>query len=199
MSGTSQYSGTIPAAYLTSFGTRYFIHAVDLSGNVSETEPADITVADNAGPQMPGTPVAAPSAEGYRLTWSASPDADVAGYRVYLGKTAQTMTLYEDLGLVTWILLDETHGDDLISVSAYDSTGHESLKTEPVKVKQCLMADIDCNSQVDLADAILCLKILSGIPVNTDIFLTADVNSNGKIGMEEAVYILRDVSGINGK
>ncbi|MGE0086223.1 MAG: Ig-like domain-containing protein, partial [Desulfococcaceae bacterium] len=71
MSGTAartgQYSGTIPSAYLTSFGTRYFIRAVDLSGNVSETEPADITVADNAGPQMPGTPVAAPSAEGYRL------------------------------------------------------------------------------------------------------------------------------------
>ncbi len=196
---TGQYSASIPAAYLTSFGTRYFIRAADISGNVSESEAVDISVTDNAGPQMPGTPVAAPSAEGYRLTWSASPDADVAGYRVYLGGTAQSMTLHEDMGPVTWILLDESRGDDLISVSAYDSTGNEGPKTEAVKVKQCLMADIDCNSRIDLADAVLCLKILSGIPVSSDIFLTADVNSNGKIGMEEVVYILRDVAGMNGK
>jgi hypothetical protein len=186
----SQYVGTIPITHLTSFGTRYFIRAMDLSGNVTETEPADITVLDNVGPIIPGNPVAAPSVEGFNLSWPAALDADTAGYRVYLGMSADALILFENTGMMTWIALDNTHGDALIAVAAYDSAGNEGPKTDAVKVSQCIMADIDCNGKVDLADAILCLELLSGKPAD-GISLSADVNKDLKIGEEEAIYILR--------
>ena len=52
--------------------------------------------------------------------------------------------------------------------------------------------DINDDESVDLRDAILGLKILSGISVeNETISLDADINSDERIGMEEVVYILR--------
>jgi len=49
---------------------------------------------------------------------------------------------------------------------------------------------------VDLADAILALRILAGIPVTEAINLNADVNGDKKIGMEEVIFILQKVSGL---
>ncbi len=57
------------------------------------------------------------------------------------------------------------------------------------------MGDIDGNDVVDLADAILALKILCGIDIGDQkIFIDADVNGDGKIGIEEVVYILQKIA-----
>ena len=58
--------------------------------------------------------------------------------------------------------------------------------------------DMNGNGVIDLADAILALRVLAGIPVTDTINLNADVNSDKKIGIEEVIYILQKVSGVRG-
>jgi len=55
--------------------------------------------------------------------------------------------------------------------------------------------DINGDAAVDLSDAILALRILSGIDTgDTKIFSGADISGDGRIGIEELVYILQKVS-----
>jgi len=55
-----------------------------------------------------------------------------------------------------------------------------------------LPGDVDGNGKVELADAVLALKIMAGITISPEqtVKLGADVNGDGKIGMAEVVYIL---------
>jgi len=55
--------------------------------------------------------------------------------------------------------------------------------------------DLNHQNGVDLADAILALKVVSGLNPS-GIFFDADVNSDGKIGLAEVVYILQTVAGL---
>jgi hypothetical protein len=56
--------------------------------------------------------------------------------------------------------------------------------------------DLNGDKTVDLADAVVALRIAAGIvPVN-GVNLEADVNGDDKIGMPEVVYILQKVSGL---
>ncbi len=60
-----------------------------------------------------------------------------------------------------------------------------------VHVSVIIPGDIDNSKAVDLGDAILSLKLLTGTNTNDDnISLCADVNEDGRIGAEEAIYIL---------
>ncbi len=71
-----------------------------------------------------------------------------------------------------------------------------STNLNPQKVVfMCLPGDVDGSGTVDLTDAIIALRIVSGIRV-TDVSVCADVNGDGKIGMEEVVYILQKVAGL---
>jgi len=57
-----------------------------------------------------------------------------------------------------------------------------------------IMGDIDNNNAVDLADAIMALRVLAGI---TDLkVVIADVNGDNRIGLEEVVYILQKAAGL---
>ncbi|QTA80025.1 Uncharacterized protein dnl_23110 [Desulfonema limicola] len=56
--------------------------------------------------------------------------------------------------------------------------------------------DLDKNGTVDLSDAVIALKICTGIDPETEFFMAGDVNRDSKIGMEEVVYIIQDVAGI---
>jgi parallel beta-helix repeat protein len=55
--------------------------------------------------------------------------------------------------------------------------------------------DLNGVGGVDLADAIIALKIVAGINVG-NIAAGADVNSDNKIGLEEVIYILQKVAGL---
>jgi len=52
--------------------------------------------------------------------------------------------------------------------------------------------DVDGNGKIELADAVLALKIMAGFTISAPqaVNLNADVNGDGKIGMAEVVYIL---------
>ncbi len=55
--------------------------------------------------------------------------------------------------------------------------------------------DVNHLGGVNLEDAILALKVITGIN-NTEVFTDADVNNDGKIGIQEAIYILQVVAEI---
>jgi hypothetical protein len=55
--------------------------------------------------------------------------------------------------------------------------------------------DVNGDGNVNLADAIMVLKVLAGLePAGLN--LGADVNADGRIGLAELVYILQDVAGL---
>ena len=51
-------------------------------------------------------------------------------------------------------------------------------------------------SALGLQDVIVCLRILSGIPVSSSEIIITDISKDGRIGMEECVYILQVVAGL---
>ncbi|MCP4344204.1 MAG: tandem-95 repeat protein [Desulfobacterales bacterium] len=73
------------------------------------------------------------------------------------------------------------------------SANSTSTKAFMLTVGTVQDGDVDNNGTVDMADAIIVLKILAGIHV-ADINMGADVNSDYKIGIHELYYILRYVA-----
>lgn len=55
--------------------------------------------------------------------------------------------------------------------------------------------DLNHLNGVDLADAVLALKVICGLNPS-GVFLDADVNGDGKIGLAEVIYILQKVAGL---
>ncbi len=59
-----------------------------------------------------------------------------------------------------------------------------------------LKGDLDGDKAVDLGDAILGLRILSGFALPQGVQMAGDLNRDGVIGMPEAVYILQYLAGL---
>jgi len=63
-------------------------------------------------------------------------------------------------------------------------------------IESDVIGDVSGNRIVDLTDAVLCLKILAGLPLEGQtVNLVADVDGGWEIGLEEAIFILRKVGG----
>lgn len=58
-----------------------------------------------------------------------------------------------------------------------------------------LAGDLNGDGIIDVADAVLCLKLLAGMPV-ANVNLGGDANGSRKIGLEEALYILQCIGGL---
>ena len=57
--------------------------------------------------------------------------------------------------------------------------------------------DLNGDDIVDLADAILALRIVSGVDVSGEtINMGADVDGDDRIGLQEVLYILQEVAGL---
>ncbi len=54
--------------------------------------------------------------------------------------------------------------------------------------------DINNDGIIDLTDAVLANRILTGLELNGEIFTKADVNDDGSIGLPEAIYILQSIA-----
>ncbi len=92
------------------------------------------------------------------------------------------------------------YGSAVITLKATDSDGLIGTASIAVQVSNqlppgTLAGDIDGNGFVDLADAIVVLRILNNISVSY-VNQNADVNGDGKIGIEELIYILQKVAGL---
>jgi len=64
-----------------------------------------------------------------------------------------------------------------------------NINVEPVK------GNVNDDTNIDLKDAVLTLKALTGTDIqNNELSLAADINNDSRIGIEEAVYILKGIS-----
>ena len=80
-------------------------------------------------------------------------------------------------------------------------TGKEAIvrlvQTATDDSEPIIKGDINADGNVDLADAIVALKLMTRVNIaGQDITVGADVNGDGKIGLEEVIYILQKVSGV---
>ena len=62
------------------------------------------------------------------LSWSASPDADVAGYNIYFGNRSHTYTAHVNAGNVLTVTITNLEANTVyyFGATAFDSSGHES-------------------------------------------------------------------------
>ena len=64
-------------------------------------------------------------------------------------------------------------------------------------LKNLDMGDLDCDGNVSLKDAILALKMVSGLDTDGDVSVVpADVNSDSVLGLAEAIYVMQAVAGL---
>jgi predicted outer membrane repeat protein len=56
------------------------------------------------------------------------------------------------------------------------------------------IGDINYDGNVDLADVIIALQVLSGVGTSSTVYKEADANLDSKIGLEEVIYVLQNVS-----
>lgn len=113
--------------------------------------------------------------------------------------TVQSATGYYE-GLIDRLIFN---GEYAITINAVDT--QEYLREQPIKTSitksdgvQCHQPDLTLDGTIDLADAILGLKILSGAPYGENPEgnyekLDIDMGGNQYIGLEEVVYILSSV------
>ncbi len=84
-----------------------------------------------------------------------------------------------------------------ISMGRYpDGTGSFVEMTPTYSATNIIKGDVDGNSAVALEDAILALKITSGITPSSAIYTGADVDGDKKIGLPEAIYALKTVAAL---
>lgn len=85
-----------------------------------------------------------------------------------------------------------------VSTGIKDLAGNSLAANYDWTFKTVLTGDINGDASVDLADAILVLRSLSGLPaegIRVDYAASGvDVNGDGKVGMPELLYILQKVS-----
>jgi hypothetical protein len=59
-----------------------------------------------------------------------------------------------------------------------------------------LPGDVDGNQAVNMADAILALRILAGMNSGITVNMGGDVNGDGRIGFAEALYVIQFEAGL---
>lgn len=116
-----------------------------------------------------------------------APDGSKQFTTVETGRFQAQSIAMDSLGNLHIVYYDEIRGDLKYAQLIYN--------TPPPPVT----GDINKDNQVDLADVILALKVVSGQDpeVRSD-YISAgiDVGGDNKVGLEEALYSLRDISGL---
>ncbi|MFW5639868.1 MAG: dockerin type I domain-containing protein, partial [Thermodesulfobacteriota bacterium] len=80
-----------------------------------------------------------------------------------------------------------------INLEAKDPSGKVGTVSFDLIARAVRAGDVNNNGTVDLTDAILALKVLSGMsPTGVD--SRADVNNDDRIGLPEVIYILQYVA-----
>jgi len=104
-----------------------------------------------------------------------------------------TFSLLSNISYSNWAVLNDLTKSVNITIAAYDDSGNEGNKLDPIIISPCNTGDIDCNGILDLDDIIQTLKIISNI--KTDRYIYKEANVDGfYIGMDELIFLLEQVS-----
>ena len=78
------------------------------------------------------------------------------------------------------------------------STGNgiELISSAPDSVQTPTTGDFNGDGEVNLADALLGLKVLSEGNLTTDLYPQAKIHEDGGIGLRGVLYVLQKVSGL---
>jgi hypothetical protein len=87
----------------------------------------------------------------------------------------------------TWDILVTANNNGTPTIQTFRLTATTRPSTSP--------GDLNGDTVVNLADAILALQIVVGMPIQT-VLETAAVTGNGKIGLQEVIFILQNVAGM---
>ncbi|MEA3486082.1 MAG: dockerin type I domain-containing protein [Thermodesulfobacteriota bacterium] len=96
---------------------------------------------------------------------------------------------YDNAGRLT----GADYGSSKTIAYTYDNNGNMLQRVVITNIVS--PGDVDDSRDINLADAIIALKIMTGIN-SSESHSGADVNGDGKIGLSEAIYILQKVSGV---
>jgi hypothetical protein len=134
--------GTYSAVvYIVDSGPNNYSNTIRVPVNltVTGTQPPVPPPAPNPPPSPPfGTPFLPPSppppppAKSATITWSANTEADLAGYRVYVGKASGVYNVgtFEVVGRTSFTVPNLVVGTTYVfAVTAFDKTGQESTKS----------------------------------------------------------------------
>ncbi len=92
-------------------------------------------------------------------------------------------------GLIRWI--PDGPGKFNVSVQALNVAGYDIQNFEIDVIQR---GDLNVDSEVDIKDLILVLKILSSISIDGPLDLKADPNGNSQIGIQDAIWILQKIA-----
>lgn len=84
--------------------------------------------------------------------------------------------------------------ENLTTVDGLDYYRETMGRATPVQI--IYSGDVDGDFDVDLTDAILSMKILTGVPLAQKIGEDADVNGDERIGTEDEIYIMQNAAGL---
>jgi YD repeat-containing protein len=105
------------------------------------------------------------------------------------GRCALGLTVnyqYDDLYRLTRV----EQSDGIVTEYQYDGAGNRVSRV----IMVIIAGDINGDSIVTLADAVMTMQIVSGITPGPAIFQSAKVTGDDRVGLTEAIYILQKVS-----
>ena len=175
---------------------QWFIHvqAKDLAGNLSEVINVS-AILDNQPPDK-AVLVNAPDTIEYVNAFSIEVfGEEISHYKFQI----DSMPYSEERAVAEQIQLNDLdEGSHSLVVIARDLAGNWQSETDAATVLWQIMlvdkGDLNNDNYVDMIDAILTCKILSGLSQDLNIFILADIDNNQQIGLAELIYILQKIA-----
>jgi hypothetical protein len=123
----------------TTYGTQYTYQVLALSGDSQQSEisePAIVTPVDRFAPAVPSAVTASAGVNSIELAWARNTESDLQGYNIWRSTAGGG---FEKVGdLVQTPVYSDTHVESgkryRYAVSAVDTAGNESARSEPVNV-----------------------------------------------------------------
>lgn len=94
------------------------------------------------------------------------------------------------------IIGGETQTGEFPMAPAENNTPRAVLMRFATENEEPEEGDVNNDGGITLDDAILSLKLLAGVVIETPIFKESDINNNNKVDMSEAIWVLRKIAGL---
>jgi len=85
---------------------------------------------------------------------------------------------------------------DMLTVIYSDTGGYRWTENAVWRQTSAGLGDLNSDGAIDLADAILAMRLMAGMPTDADINPLGMIDDKGKITIKEVIYILQKAAGI---